>query len=100
MVGEGFQVLHDGCEVELVACTGKAAQPHTLETVVRLYVRKAHLDLLLRSLRDLANSGVAIKARVASRASSCTPRGIFRKLIFGVHVGLSGHEPQSRVLAR
>src|SRR6266508_4233684 len=46
MVGKGLQVLHDGSEVELVACTGKAAQPHTLEAVVGLQVRKAHLDLL------------------------------------------------------
>src|SRR5438128_9944987 len=46
MVGKGLQVLHDGSEVELVACTGKAAQPHTLEAVVCLQVRKAHLDLL------------------------------------------------------
>ena len=46
MVGKGLQVLHDGSEVGLVACTGKAAQPHTLEAVVCLQVRKAHLDLL------------------------------------------------------
>src|SRR5215831_11706162 len=32
--------------MEFVACTGKAPQPHTLETVVRLEVRKTHLDLL------------------------------------------------------
>src|SRR5260370_41669375 len=31
---------------KLVACTGKAAQPHTLEAVVCLQVPKAHLDLL------------------------------------------------------
>src|SRR5215831_5875768 len=58
------------------------------------------ISTFLRSLRDLANSGVPIKARVASRASSCTSRGIFRKVILGVHLGLSGHGPQSRVLAR
>src|SRR6266478_5094279 len=46
MVGECLEVLDDGSEVELVACTGKAAQPHTLEAVVCLQVRKAHLDLL------------------------------------------------------
>jgi hypothetical protein len=32
--------------VKFVACTGKAPQPHTLETMVRLQVRKTHLDLL------------------------------------------------------
>jgi hypothetical protein len=46
MVGEGFQFLHDGGEVKLVACTGKAPQPHTIEPVMRLQVRKTHLDLL------------------------------------------------------
>ena len=46
MVGECLEVLDDGSEVELVACTGKAAQPHTLEAVLCLQVRKAHLDLL------------------------------------------------------
>jgi len=46
MVGEGLQVLHDGGEMELIASAGKAPQPHTLETVVRLQVRKAHLYLL------------------------------------------------------
>src|SRR5215471_17809013 len=97
MVGEGIQVLQDGGEMELIASAGKAPQPHTLETVVRLQVR---ISTFLRSLRDLANSGVPIKARVASRASSCTSRGIFRKVILGVHLGLSGHGPQSRVLAR
>ena len=32
--------------MELVASAGKAPQPHTLKTMVRLQVRKAHLDLL------------------------------------------------------
>src|SRR6266568_510346 len=99
MVGEGLQVLHDGGEVELIASAGKAPQPHTLETVVVFRCAK-RISTFLRSLRDLANSGVPIKARVASRASSCTSRGIFRKIILGVHLGLSGHGPQSRVLAR
>jgi hypothetical protein len=99
MVGEGFQFLHDGGEVKLVACTGKAPQPHTIEPVMRLQVRK-RISTFLRSLRDLVNSGVPIKARVASRASSCTSRGIFRKLTLGVHLGLSGHELRSRALAR
>jgi hypothetical protein len=48
----------------------------------------------LRSSRDLTNSGVPVKARVAPRASSCTSRGIFRKVTLGVHLGLSGHEPR------
>jgi hypothetical protein len=31
----GFEVLHDGSEVELVACTGKTSQAHALEAVMR-----------------------------------------------------------------
>jgi hypothetical protein len=42
--------LHDGGKVEFVAYTEKAPQPHTLETMVRLQVRKTHLDLLARQL--------------------------------------------------
>jgi hypothetical protein len=36
MVGERLQVLHDGGEVELVARTSEASQPHTLEAMVGL----------------------------------------------------------------
>src|SRR5262252_3704848 len=46
VAGECLEVLDDGGEVELVASAGKAPQPHTLKTVVRLQVRKAHHDLL------------------------------------------------------
>jgi hypothetical protein len=46
MADECLQVLRDGSEVELVARTGEATQPHALETVVSLQVRKAHLDPL------------------------------------------------------
>src|SRR5262245_52588177 len=99
MVGECLQVLHDGGEMEFVACTGKAPQPHTLETVVRLEVRKTHLDLLAL-VAGFGELWCPIKARVVSRASSCTSRGIFRKVILGVHLGLAEHGPQSRVLAR
>src|SRR5262249_865959 len=35
-----------GGEVQHAASAGKAPQPHTLKTMVRLQVRKAHLDLL------------------------------------------------------
>ena len=45
MVCQRFEVLHDGREMELVACTGEAAQAHSLEAVMGLQVRKAHLDL-------------------------------------------------------
>ena len=41
-----LQVLHDGCEVELVARTGEPPQAHALELMVGLEVCKAHLDLL------------------------------------------------------
>jgi len=46
MFCQGFQVLHDGREVELIACAGEAAEPHTVKTMVGLQVRKAHFDLL------------------------------------------------------
>jgi hypothetical protein len=46
VVRERFKVLHNGGEVELVACAGEAAQTHSLEAVMGLQVRKAHLDLL------------------------------------------------------
>ena len=46
MVGQGLEVLHDGGEMELVACAGKASQAHPLEAMMGLQVRKAHLDPL------------------------------------------------------
>jgi hypothetical protein len=42
----GFKVLHGGSEMELVAGTGEASQPHALEAVMGFQVRKAHLDTL------------------------------------------------------
>jgi hypothetical protein len=44
MVGECLEVLADGREVELVPCTGEAAQTHSLETVMGFQAGKAHLD--------------------------------------------------------
>ena len=46
MARQRFKVLHDGGEVELIACTGEAAQTHWLEAVMGRQVRNAHLDLL------------------------------------------------------
>ena len=43
---EGFEVLHDRGEVELVSCTGKTSEPHSFEAVVDLQVSKAHFDTL------------------------------------------------------
>src|SRR5271167_3089335 len=55
MVCEGLQVLHDGCEVELVARAGEASEAHALEAMVGLQVRKSHLDPLplIAGLREL-----------------------------------------------
>jgi hypothetical protein len=36
VVGERFEVLHDGREVELVACAGKASQTHASKAMVDL----------------------------------------------------------------
>ncbi len=41
---ERLQVLGDGGEVELVACTGEASQPQAIEAVVGFQMGKAHLD--------------------------------------------------------
>ena len=46
MTSERLEVLHDGGEVELIACPGEAAQSHALEAMVGLEVCKAHFDLL------------------------------------------------------
>ena len=46
MARQRFKILHDGGEVELIACAREAAQTHAFETVVGLQVRKAHFDLL------------------------------------------------------
>ena len=39
-----LKVLDDSCEMELVAGTREASQPHALEAVMGFQVRKAHLD--------------------------------------------------------
>ena len=46
MVRQRFEVLHDGGEMEFVACAGKPSQAHPLEAVMDLQVREAHLDAL------------------------------------------------------
>jgi hypothetical protein len=46
VVCERFEVLHDGREMELVACAGEASQAHAFEAVVGLQVREAHFDSL------------------------------------------------------
>ena len=46
MFREGLEVLRGGDKMAFVSCTGDAAQAHTLEAMVGLEVRKAHLDLL------------------------------------------------------
>src|ERR1700722_3553322 len=39
-----LEVLDDGGEVEFVACTRQAAEPHAFEAVVNLQMGEAHLD--------------------------------------------------------
>ena len=46
MVRQCFEVLHDGGEMELVACAGKTSQAHPLEAMMGLQMREAHLDAL------------------------------------------------------
>jgi len=45
VVCQRFEVLHDGGEMELVACTGDAAQAHSLEAMMGFQMCKAHLNL-------------------------------------------------------
>src|SRR5262245_57159523 len=58
------------------------------------------ISTLFLSSRDFSNSGVPMRARAWSRASSFTSRGPLRQVSFGQHLGFNGHGPQSRVLAR
>ena len=46
MVRQRLEVLHDGGEMEFVACAGQTSQTHPLEAVMGLQVREAHLDAL------------------------------------------------------
>ena len=94
-----LQVLHNGCEVELVARTGEPPQAHAFEAMMGLEVRK-RISTFLRSSRDLSNSGGPINARAWSRVFSLRSRGILRCGVFGQHLGLIGHELQLRKLVR
>ena len=46
MVGEGLEVLHDSCEVELVARAGEPPEAHAIEAMMGLQVSEPHLDPL------------------------------------------------------
>ena len=46
MFRKGLEVLRSGDEMAFISRTGDAPQAHTLEAMVGLEVRKAHLDLL------------------------------------------------------
>ena len=41
-----LKVLHDGGEVELVACAGKSSEPHAFEAMMNFEMCKPHLDAL------------------------------------------------------
>src|SRR5438477_9474682 len=43
---ERFEVLHDGGEMELVACSGKTPEPHAFEAMMSLEMCEPHLDAL------------------------------------------------------
>src|SRR5258705_905983 len=44
-VGKRLEVLHNRCEMKLVARARQAPEPHALEAVMGLQVREAHLGL-------------------------------------------------------
>ena len=46
MVRQRLEILHDSGEMELIACAGQPSQAHSLEAVMGLQVREAHLDAL------------------------------------------------------
>jgi hypothetical protein len=45
VVSQRFEILHDGGEMELISGAGEPSQAHSLEAVMGLQVRKAHLSL-------------------------------------------------------
>ena len=47
MVGQRFEVLHNGGEMELISGAAEPSQAHSLEAVMGLQVRKAHLNLFV-----------------------------------------------------
>ena len=51
VVCERLEVLGDGRKMELVACASEPPQPHALEAMVDLEVRKPHLHFLARIAR-------------------------------------------------
>ena len=53
MVRQGFEVLRDGGEMELVARAGESPQAHSLEAVMGLQMCKAHLNLFALVTRFL-----------------------------------------------
>src|SRR5438445_3265918 len=58
-----------------------------------------NISTRLRSRRDCSKASVLESARAMSRASSLMSSGIMRAGVFGQHLDLRGHAPQSRVLA-
>ena len=66
MFCEGLEVLRGGDEMAFVSCTGDAPQTHTLEAMVCLEVRKAHLDLLALIARFVELRGSHQRASVVA----------------------------------
>jgi hypothetical protein len=66
MFCERLEVLGDGRKMELVARASESPQPHALEAMVDLEVRKPHLHFLSRIARFF-KLRVALRARAWSR---------------------------------
>ena len=66
MFRKGLKVLHGGNEKTFVSCTRDAPQPHTLEAMVGLEVRKAHLNLLALIARFVELRGSHQRAGVVA----------------------------------
>jgi hypothetical protein len=98
--GEPSQVLSDSRQNKLILGASRAAQSKPVEPQDTLEVCKPHLDFLALTPRLFEALGANERPGNVAGARSWISRGILRDGSFGQHCGLSGHIPQSRLLAR
>ena len=85
--------------MELIACTGEAAQAQALEAVMDLQVREAHFNLLAL-VTGFGELGRRHRAHGRDRGlASLRSRVTLACGVFGQHLDLSGQGRQSRVRA-
>ena len=93
MVCQRFEVLHDGGEMEFVACTGEPPQPHSFEAVMGLQMCKAHLNLFALVTRFLERRCSIARTRIIAGALVDVTRD---DALWSVRaaLGLEGHRRQ------